>query len=168
MLTEITDLPDDDLIHSLSTAHRTLTRHQARFIVSLAEFHDRALATRFGAPNTVTWLMRHHDPARRTAFEYLGVGRSLRGFPLVVDEFLAGTLPSSKVRFLLRYVTVGNEDELVELARRHCLSELEQALAGRPRKPRGTSFTVVTDRGDRGIPVLGFPRRRGRSRAPGS
>ncbi len=159
MLTEITDLPDTDLIDAIHTTHHTLTRHQARFIVSLAEFHDRNLAKKHGAPNTVTWLMRHHDLARRTAYEYLGIGTKLRAFHQVTAEFLTGRLSYSKIRLLLRYLTHSNEDELVELALQHCLTELEQALAGRPRsggkKARGNCLRVVIDEDTGGLNFWG-------------
>ncbi len=148
--TDLTHLTDTDLIDSIHSAHQALTRHKARFIITLGEFHDRDLAKEHGSPSTIAWLVRHHDLSRRTAFEYLGTGTKLREFPLMAAEFLSGRLSYSKVRLLLRYVTGANEDELVDLALRLCLSELEQALAGRPRtgggrKPRGNSFNVVVD-----------------------
>lgn len=138
MLATITELDDTDLTATIHDSHHSLSRHRARFILGLAEFHARQLAGNHGSPNTVAWLTRHHDLARRTAFEYLGVGTKLRRFRLVAHSFLTGDLSYSKVRLLLRHLTEANEDELLNLALRHTLAELEQALAGRARS-RGRS-----------------------------
>lgn len=138
MLATITELDDTDLTATLHDSHHSLSRHRARFILGLAEFHARQLAGNHGSPNTVAWLTRHHDLARRTAFEYLGVGTKLRHFRHVAADFLSGELSYSKVRLLLRHLTEATEGELLDLARGHTLAELEQALAGRPRS-RGRS-----------------------------
>ena len=84
----LTDQSDTDITADLTDAHRQLTRYKARFIVTLAEFHARELASAHGAPNTAVWLQRTHGIARRTAYEYLGVGTRLKKFPLLAQAFL--------------------------------------------------------------------------------
>lgn len=157
-IADIATMTDRTLTDSLATTHRSLTTYKARFILLIAQFHARALARSHGSPTTQAWLMRVHDLSRRTAYEYLHVGEKLAEFPLLSNTFLAGDLSYSKVRLLLRYLTADNEDELVDLALAHCLTELEQALAGRSRrerkKPRN-SFRVVEDEETGGIRFWG-------------
>ena len=43
-LADVHDLTDTDLLTSLTCAHDDLTRHKARFLISLAEFDARDLA----------------------------------------------------------------------------------------------------------------------------
>lgn len=129
--TAATDLSDASLTRSITTAHRSLTRHKAAFIITLTEFDERGLARRKGAANTADWAVRTQDLSRRSAQEYLQIGRRLRLFLLLAGEFLSGDLSYSKVRLLLRYMTTENEAELIALARAHSLTELEELLAGR-------------------------------------
>lgn len=146
--TQVTNLNDTDLTHAITTANQHLTSHKARFILMITDFHHRALATLLGAPNTVTWLMRTHNLARSTAFEYLKLGAQLPHYPLITHAFLSGNLAYSTLRFLLPYLTTDNEEELLQLAQQHSLAELEQLLAGRDR-PRSTpptnDFTIVNN-----------------------
>lgn len=147
-LTTLTDQSDADLTTTITDAHRQLTHHKARFIVTLTEFHDRELACAHGAPNTATWLQRTHGISRRTAYEYLGVGAGLKKFPLLCQEFLDAALSYSVVRLLLRYMTPDNQEELLELARAHPFAELVLLLAGRDRPGSGPTvnrISVVTD-----------------------
>ncbi len=151
MLATIDTLTDRQLTTAITTAHRSLTRHKAEFIIHLTEFDARELG---GSAGTVSWAMRTQDLSRRTAYEYLNVGRKLRGHRLLTDHFLAGDLSYSKVRHLLPYLTAENEEELVRLALAHTLRELETLLAGRPRPGGGNrqsknrlSVTVDKDTG---------------------
>lgn len=147
-ITDLTDRTDTDLAAAITDAHRQLTRHKACFIVSVTEFHDRELARAHGAPNTAVWLQRAHGVARRTAYEYLGVGARLKKFPRLAQAFLDAAFSYSVVRLLLRYMTAENEEELVELARAHPLAELVLLLAGRDRpdsRPTNNRISVVTD-----------------------
>ncbi len=129
-LTEPSTLTDHQLTTSISHAHRHLTRHKAAFILHLAEFDRRGLG---GSSGTASWVVRTQDLSRRTVFEYLRVGRALRAFPLLTRHFSEGSLSYSKVRFLLPFLTVEKEPELVALALAHPLAELETLLASHPR-----------------------------------
>lgn len=133
MLTTVREMTDQTLTRSITSTHRSLTRLKAEFIVTLAEFHDRGLAKKRGAPNTADWAVRTQDVARRTAIEYIQVGTRLRPFTMITTAFLAGKVSYSKLRLLLRYMTTENEPELLELALAHSLTELEALLAGRNR-----------------------------------
>lgn len=158
LLTDITALNDKKLSEAISTAHRSFTIYKARFILMIAEFHTRKLAKKRGAPNTQTWLMRTHGVAERTAYEYLNVGNRLGAFPLIVQAFLQGDLSYSKVRLLLRYLAVENEEDLLDLALKYCLSELEQALAGRRKTSKRKSrnqFRLVEDKETGGVKFWG-------------
>ncbi|AJE34364.1 hypothetical protein B842_12595 [Corynebacterium humireducens NBRC 106098 = DSM 45392] len=150
-ITEPSTLTDRQLTTSITHAHRNLTRHKAAFILHLAEFDHRGLG---GSAGTVSWAVRTQDLSRRTAFEYLQVGRALRDFPLLAHHFSEGELSYSKVRLLLPLLTAENEAELVALALAHLFTELETLLAGhprpngRPRKARNRlSVTVDEDNG---------------------
>lgn len=148
MLATITDRTDTQLTADLADAHRQLTHFKARFIISVAEFDARELARAHAAPGTAAWLQRTFHIARSTAFEYLGAGRKLRGFPQLSAAFLDAEFSYSVVRLLLRYITRDNEEELLALARAHPLAELITLLAGRDRPgatPRLNKISVVTD-----------------------
>lgn len=141
-------LTDLDLTSDISFAHTQLTHFKARFIIAVAEFDERGLASTVGAPSTAIWLQRAFGVSRTTAFEYLGVGRRLRAFPLLSTAFLAAELSYSVVRLLLRYLTGDNEAELVDLAKAHPYSELILLLAGRDQpdvSPVLNKINVVTD-----------------------
>lgn len=146
--TEITNLNDADLTHSITTAHQHLTSHKSRFILMITDFHHRALAKLLGAPNTITWLMRTHSLARRTAFKYPKIGAQLPDYPLITHAFLTGTLAYSTLRFLLPYLTAETEEELLHLAQQYSPAELEQLLTGRDRLRSNTptsDFTIVNN-----------------------
>lgn len=130
MHTTIRTLTDRQLTTSITSAHRSLTIHKAAFLMHLAEFDERGLG---GSAGTVAWMMRTQNLPRRTAYEYLGIGRRLRDFPLLKEYFSRGDITYSVVRFLLAYLTPDNEEELVGLALAHTLQELETLFAGRER-----------------------------------
>ena len=155
--TNLTDLTDRQLTTTISHAHRNLTRHKAAFLIHLAEFDARGLG---GSDGTIAWAMRTQDLSRRTAFEYLQVGRALGTFLLLRDRFSEGDLSYSKVRLLLPYLTLENEAELVALALAHPLAELETLLAGRPRADGRTRkaknrLSVTVDKETGGVKLWG-------------
>jgi len=148
LLATIIDRTDTELTAELTSAHRQLTHFKARFILSVAEFDARDLARTHAAPGTAAWLQRTFHLSRSTAFEYLGVGRKLRDFPLLAQAFLDAEFSYSVVRLLLRYLTEDNQEELLALARAHPLAELIALLAGRDQPgatPRVNKISVVTD-----------------------
>lgn len=150
-LADVHDLTDTDLLTSLTCAHDDLTRHKARFLLSLAEFDARDLAREAGAPSTVCWLSRTLDVADKTAYEYLGVSRTLGKFPLIAAAFLAAELSYSKIRLLASHLTPENEAELLALAVTLSVNELALALAGRRSVddddgPRADSFKMWIDK----------------------
>lgn len=131
--TDLARLDDTDLATCISTANRSFTRHKAEFIRAIAEFDERDLARSLGASTTATWLVRAQGLSSRSAHEYLDVGRKLRAFPSLTDAFTRGDLSYSKVRLLLKYMTLDNEHTLIELALAHTITELESLLAGHPK-----------------------------------
>ena len=141
-------LDDHDLTTSISTANRAFTSHKANFILAVAEFDERGLARPLGANNTAAWLVRTQGLSQRTAYEYVGVGKKMRPFPLLSEAFASGDLSYSKVRLLLRYMTTDNEAGLVQLALAHTITELEELLAGREqvggRKRKAANRVSVT------------------------
>ncbi|GAB3694946.1 hypothetical protein [Corynebacterium nasicanis] len=148
MLAIITDRTDTDLTTDISDSHTQLTCHKARFILSTAEFERRELARRHGAPTTATWLKRTFGLSRATAYEYLGVGRKLQHFPQLAQAFLDAEFSYSVVRLLLRHMTDENVEELIDLARKHPLTELLELFAGQDQpnsKPTSNKISMVVD-----------------------
>ena len=97
------------------------------------------------------WLGRALDVADKTAYEYLGVSRTLGKFPLIAAAFLAAELSYSKIRLLASHLTPENEAELLALAVALSLNELALALAGRRSVddddgPREDSFKMWIDK----------------------
>lgn len=130
MLSTIGTLTGDQLTDDIRSAHRTLTVAKARFLIAIGEFFFRELARKVGAPTSAAWLSRECQLSRRTAYEYLNVARKLRGFPRLMEVFLAGSVSYSAVRLLLRYLTPDNEHELVDKAVELTYEGLEKELSG--------------------------------------
>ena len=103
---------------------------RARLIYEIAQFDAFGRAQELGAASTGAWLVRNLGMKTSTAYEYVAVGRKLLLFDALMLSFLNGEVDYTVVRLLLRYMTLENELELLELARGMCYSELEKALAG--------------------------------------
>lgn len=125
-------LSDDNLIARITQSIENLELHRARFLVGLGEFEARDLAESQGAANCVVWLAQIGGQSARAAQDYRTQARRLHHWPSVATHYLAGLLTYSKVRLILRYITVENEHELLELAQEMTCEELAQVLSGRP------------------------------------
>lgn len=146
-------LTDGELVHELTAAHGGMTVNQAAFVLHLAEFDRRELYREQGASSTVAWLGRRLNIGRSAAYGYVQTSKAVVGFPSVAAAFLAGELTYSQVQLLCRYLTEGNELELLALATSMSVRELEMALAGHPpggegeggERPRTDHFDVWID-----------------------
>ncbi|WP_158268467.1 HNH endonuclease signature motif containing protein [Corynebacterium liangguodongii] len=118
------------MIHAIRRHQEWSTRSKAELLIAIAEFDARGLFENFGETCTAGWLAREIHIAPSTAFEYVGVARQLEQFPMLTAAFRRGEVCYSTVRYLLKRLTVENERQLVDLARRLCFPELKRALAG--------------------------------------
>ncbi|WP_156806846.1 HNH endonuclease signature motif containing protein [Corynebacterium capitovis] len=114
-----------------------ITRQKAYLLQRIGQFDALGLARRMGASTTAMWLIQRLGVSNTTAHEYVKLARALRLFALLERAFGAGEVSYSKVRLVLPYMTEGNEEELVGMARSMGYHELEIALAGRPRNDDG-------------------------------
>lgn len=124
------DLCDDELLSTVTANHAGSTRAKARFLLGLAEFHARQLATSCGSPSTISWLQRRFSISLKAAYDYLRVGKELREFPAAAEAMLAGEITYSDAKLIFRYMTPDNELQLVDLAIRLTYNDLKLALAG--------------------------------------
>lgn len=139
----LADLCDDELLSTVAANRAESTRAKARFLLGLAEFHARQLATSCDSPSTIAWLQRRFSISQKTAYDYLRVGKGLREFRVAAEAMLAGEITYSDAKLIFRYMTPDNELQLVDLAIRLTYNDLKLALAGwdsgaRPRKNRIT------------------------------
>ncbi|WP_394281375.1 HNH endonuclease signature motif containing protein [Corynebacterium sp.] len=119
-----------EIIDTLLECEHAQRMTRAEFLVALEQFHTRNLHADQGASSTVAWVCRTLDLRPKTAYEYINVAVKMVNFPLLVQHFRRGDLSYSVVRFLLKYITHDNEAELVDLALKLNLANLEHALAG--------------------------------------
>ena len=143
------DTTNTDLTDALYAAHAHHTRAKAKFIMALAEIHNRELATELGAHSTITLLTGEFDLSRSTAYKYLQVGTILAKLPHLSDAFLTGAVSYSKVRFLMRYITADTDNALTELAKTYPLTKLKTVMAGSEsstsEKPADDFFKLSVD-----------------------
>ena len=120
----------DELVRDIKDLQMFSTRYRAQFLDAVGRFDEAQMAEAYGESSTTKWLIRELNLAGSTAFEYVRMGRGLRQFRQLFSAFEDGDLAYSTVRFLLRFMTLENEDDLVALAKSMCFSELQQTLAG--------------------------------------
>lgn len=104
--------------------------HRALMFEALAEFDENGFAELYGESSTATWLRREMNLPDATAFEYVRVARAMRKFPLLFDTFRSGVIPYTTVRYLMRFLTEENEEELLDLALSLSFDNLQRCLAG--------------------------------------
>lgn len=118
------------LDENIKWLHRYANRNRAEMLDAVGQFDEEGYSELYGEPSTAVWLRRELNLPGSTAFEYVRVARGLRAFPLLFDTFQSGIMPYSTVRFLLKYMTPENEEELIDLAVAVSFSELNLCLAG--------------------------------------
>lgn len=122
-------ITNNDLVVAITTAHDDFTRQHAHFLLSLAEFHARGLASECGSRSTAHWIIRTFDVAPNTAYDYLRVASTLREYPPVAESFSDGRINYSKTRLIGPYLADDNVYDLLRLAESLSYRELEQALS---------------------------------------
>lgn len=84
----LTDLCDDELLSTMASNHAESTRAKARFLLGLAEFHARQLATSCGSPSTIAWMQRRSQAGARG----LGQRRASRHGAPLGDALVTGLI----------------------------------------------------------------------------
>lgn len=119
------------LSQQIEDSHRAMTQSKAELLSAIQTFDELALAIECGSSTTAHFLMRRLGVSSSTAHEYVSVAHRLRPFRYLHKHFTAAALSYSVVRLLLKYMTIENERELVDLALGMGFHELECALAGK-------------------------------------
>lgn len=119
------------LSQQIEDSHRAMTQSKAELLSAIQTFDELALAIECGSTTTAHFLMRRLGVSSSTAHEYVSVAHRLRPFRYLHKHFTAAALSYSVVRLLLKYMTIENERELVDLALGMGFHELECALAGK-------------------------------------
>jgi hypothetical protein len=94
-----------------------------------AEFADSDEWAYAGYSSAGRWIADQLDVTRRTANEWIRVGRALRELPLTGEALRSKVLSFTKVKVLTRLATAENESELIELAQRVTAAQLPKAIA---------------------------------------
>lgn len=112
----------------------TLAGHIAaatcRFLLLVAEFDRRGGWRAWECLSAAHWLGWKCGISRRTAQDYVRVGRALEELPVMTAAFGAGQLSYSKVRAMTRVATPKSESDLVEVARHGTAAHVDRIVAG--------------------------------------
>lgn len=103
--------------------------NQYRVVCLAAEFADSDEWAAAGYSSAGRWIADKLDIARRTADEWIRVGRALRLLPAIRAALEAMEISYAKAKVLTRSATPSNEAELVTLAQQVPASELTKAIA---------------------------------------
>jgi hypothetical protein len=140
-------LPSEDLETELAAISGSIAAGECRFLLLLAEFDRRAEWVNQGATSCAHWLSWRCSISPMTAREKVRVARSLERLPLTTQAFAQGRLSFSQVRALTRVATASNEPDLLEMAGRMPVSNLEVAISAY-RKVQTNDLDAVNARHD--------------------
>lgn len=98
-------------------------------LVLVGEFDARGTWASRGALSCAAWLADLCDIEISTARTQVGVARAMRDHPLLDAALCDGDISYSKARRLVPYLDGGNDDELVDIARRVPAGRLGAAIA---------------------------------------
>lgn len=114
---------------------RLQSRSRARMLAWIEAF-DRARAYKlWGARSTSEWIATHCGLSRMVAREYVRVAVALRRLPALARAFHDGNLSYSRIRAVTRFATPESEADLVAVAMRTRVEDLED-MARLHRKTR--------------------------------
>lgn len=82
-----------------------------------------------GAPSAAHWLSERLDVEPCTVRDWLRVGRTLRDFDASAAAWASGEISYAKARALAPMLTIDNETQLLDIARRVPAGQLGRALA---------------------------------------
>ncbi|MCP3938104.1 MAG: DUF222 domain-containing protein [Actinomycetia bacterium] len=129
---------------------RRISQAHHQLVTGCADFADGPVWIADGEPTAAHWLAPRFDACRSTVRDWIRIGRALRGLGASAAAFETGEISYSKVRAMVSIATPGNEEELLEIARKTAASDISRELAkwstnneddtvidGRHRKARG-------------------------------
>ncbi len=100
-------------LHKISGA---VEAHRAELLELLVQFDEQQGWLDVGARNCCDWADSNLGICKPTAYEYLKIGRLLRGLPLTKALFCSGELSWSKVRLLATVATLDTERDLAHVS----------------------------------------------------
>jgi len=100
----------------------------AQWLVWIAAYDRRGGWASWGVKSCAHWLNWQCGLSPRAAREHVQVAHTIAGFDELRAVFIAGELSYSKVRALCRVVELGNEFELVRLAKQTTASQLDRIV----------------------------------------
>jgi hypothetical protein len=101
-----------------------------RWLLLLAEFDRRDGWSGWNVLSCAHWLNWKCGLSRKTAAEYLRVGRALERLPRITEAFAAGRLSYSKVRALTRVADADTEEVLLSIALSSTVAQTEKVVSG--------------------------------------
>ncbi len=125
----VAGLPLERLEHEMLSLSGHLAAATCSFLVMVGEYDARGGWESWEAYSCAHWLNWRCGVGMVAAREQVRVARALRELPVVTAAFSAGEVSYSKVRAITRVAHVGNETELVELARYATAAQLDRAVS---------------------------------------
>ena len=101
----------DELGEQIVDLAGRLAAATSRWLVLVAEFDAREGYLQFGLASSAQWLTHACGIAHRTAVEHVRVARSLKQYPRLAAEMVAGRLSYSQTRAISRVAELGNPAE---------------------------------------------------------
>lgn len=126
------------LVDRIRHVFHAMTKNRAELLQLIYDFDVNGFAKAFGASSTSSWLVRELGIAASTAHEWLRVARQAVEFTFLMETFREAEIDYSTVRLLLKYLTVDNEMELVELAKELGHEQMKKYLAGKETSDSGS------------------------------
>jgi hypothetical protein len=120
----------NELADEITTLAAHISAATARWLELLVEFDERCGWTASGAKSLAHWVAYMCSMSPAAAREHVRVARRLRALPQTAQAFARGELSYSKVRAITRVEELGQESELLSLARAASASQLERIVRG--------------------------------------
>ena len=103
--------------------------NQRRVVWLAADFADGVEWAAAGFSTAARWIAAKLDVTRRTANEWIRIGKALRGLPATIAALESKQISFSKAKVLTRMATSENEADLLAIASRVTAAQLPSALA---------------------------------------
>ena len=123
-----------------------MTAALGEWLELVARFDATGAWSHFGALSCAHWLAWRCSLSPVTAREHVRVARRLGELPLIAAALRRGQLSFSKVRALVRFEHIADEEEVLQLARHATASQLERIVRATRRVTRAQAAAAVEDR----------------------
>jgi|GEM_PF-462531 len=121
--------PDSSAGDEILALGWAINANQYEIVHAAARFDEELAWMQRNHRSASAWIAAQLQVQTSTAAEWVRVGHALRYLPLVDAAFAAQEISYAKVRIVTRWADVGNEAQLVALARQRSAGRLTVAIA---------------------------------------